>query len=71
MEHIKLSGEVVTNRSAFSQEAEGSWHWKETVTVCGRLPCFSKLILKETVVTMRVRQASDIFGRRICACGGY
>lgn len=65
MEHIKLSGEVVTNHSAFSREAEGSWRWKETMTVCGILTCFSTLILKETAMTVRIGQAADIFSGHI------
>lgn len=70
MEHIKLSGKVVTNHSALSQEAEGSWHWKETRMACGSSTCFSKLILKATAVTIRIRQAADIFGTHIYAYQG-
>lgn len=70
MEHIKLSGEAVTNHSVFSQEAEGSWRWKETMTVCGSSTRFSKLILKEAAMTIRIREAADICSRHIYAYRG-
>lgn len=70
MEHMKLSGEVVTNHSALSQEAEGSWHWKGTMMVCGSSTCFSKLILKATALTIGIRQAADIFAMHIYAYQG-
>lgn len=64
MEHTELLGKAAAH-SAFSQKAEWSWHCKGPLAVCGSLTGFSKLIRKQTTMTIRIRQAADIFSRYI------
>jgi len=64
VEQTELLGKAVVH-SAFSQKAEWSWHCKGLLAVCRSLTGFSKLIWKQTAMTIRIRQAADIFSRYI------